>query len=197
MYIIYCKNFHIYRNSEVLHFAQNGYNYSWICFFCFFLQMIFFNIQNLQTFLDEEQQPSDTYLAFCYSSYNSHKCVNHFLICWRIMLEVKNNFLSKVQQCSRESESLYQTTWVDVQQKCRHIIICRHVMNTFDWIKSLTPINFPTLANISVVIRYSQMALQLKSCTFWIGTDFFIQRLVFYTYQFIILKSDKEEHKNI
>lgn len=75
--------------------------------------------------------------------------------------------------------------------------MCRHVMNTFDWIKSLTPINFPTLANISVVIRYSQMALQLKSCTFWIGTDFFIQRLVFYTYQFIILKSDKEEHKNI
>lgn len=83
-------------------------------FFCFFLQKIFFNIQNLRTFLDEEQQPSDTYLAFCYSSYNSHKCVNHFLICWRIMLEVKNNFLSKVQQCSRESESLYQTTWVAV-----------------------------------------------------------------------------------
>lgn len=148
-------------------------------FFAFFLQMIFFNIQNLQTFLDEEQQPSDTYLAFCYSSYNSHKCVNHFLICWRIMLEIKNNFLSKVQQCSRESESLYQTTWVDVQQKCRHIIICRHVMNTFDWIKSLTPINFPTLANISVVIRYSQMALQLKSSTFWIGTDFFYPTISF------------------
>lgn len=139
----------------------------------------FFNIQNLLTFLDEEQQPSDTYLAFCYSSYNSHKCVNHFLICWRIMLEVKNNFLSKVQQCSRESESLYQTTWVAVQQKCRHLIICRHVMNTFDWIKSLTPINFPTLANISVVITYSQMALQLKSCTFWIGTDFFYPTISF------------------
>lgn len=109
MYIIYCKNFHIYRNSEVLHFAQNGYNYSWIR--GVFFANDFFNIQNLLTFLDEEQQPSDTYLAFCYSSYNSHKCVNHFLICWRIMLEVKNNFLSKVQQCSRESESLYQTTW--------------------------------------------------------------------------------------
>lgn len=177
MYIIYCKNFHIYRNSEVLHFAQNGYNYSWICvgfFVCFFAND-FFTIQNL----DEEQQPSDTYLAFCYSSYNSHKCVNHFLICWRIMLEVKNNFLSKVQQCSRESESLYQTTWVAVQQKCRHLIICRHVMNTFDWIKSLTPINFPTLANISVVITYSQMALQLKSCTFWIGTDFFYPTISF------------------